>query len=79
MNAWIPKPECNIPFDLTIDAPKNRTPLNSEVSPMDRAANVSALKMDSVYSAVPNIVAGPMAYKILAERARAGLIGCVRM
>jgi len=46
---------------------------------MDRAVNVSALKMNSVYNALPSIVAGPMAYKILAERARAGLIGCVRL
>jgi len=75
MNAWIPNPECNIPFDLPIDAPKKRSTFDSD---MDRAVNVSALKMNSVYNALPSIVAGPMAYKILAERERAGLIGCVR-
>jgi len=46
---------------------------------MDRAVNVSALEINSVSNAVPDIVAGPMAYEILAERARAGLIGCVRL
>jgi len=62
MNAWIPKPECNIPFDLPIDDPKKRSTFDSN---MDRAVNVSALKINSIYNAVPNIVAGPMAYEIL--------------